>query len=96
MPQKHLGHRLEKKGPGFRSDFSEEFIEEFAEWLSRNYRVGIHGNPCGREDKSVARIKKKRGTRGVGDCNRCVFSQALNHQVKIANRKSEIAVGVKP
>lgn len=46
IPQAHLEHPLEKKGPGFRSDFSESFIEQFATWLSRTFEVGIHGLPC--------------------------------------------------
>ena len=46
IPQKHLDHPFEKKGPGHRSDFSEEFIEEFASWLKRTFRPGVHGLPC--------------------------------------------------
>ena len=37
---------LEKTGPGYRSDFSEAFIAEFAEWLNATYKVGVHGLPC--------------------------------------------------
>ncbi len=52
IPQERLEHVFEKKGPGFRSDFSDEFIEGFAQWLNQNYKVGVHGDPCGHEDKS--------------------------------------------
>ena len=51
IPKGHLIHPIEKKGPGFRSDFSQQFIDDFMKWLESNYRVGIHGLPCGvRED----------------------------------------------
>jgi hypothetical protein len=46
IPQKHLDHPFEKKGPGHRCDFSEAFIEEFAKWLKANFKVGVHGQPC--------------------------------------------------
>ncbi len=48
IPTKHLSHAFEKSGPGFRSDFSEGFISDFAEWLTKNYRAGVHGPPCGK------------------------------------------------
>jgi hypothetical protein len=59
IPKRHLTHPLEKKGPGFRSDFSEEFIEDFVEWLERNYEIGVHGEPCGHRGKSCVQIRKK-------------------------------------
>jgi hypothetical protein len=46
LPKKHLDHPFEKKGPGFRSDFSEEFISDFAAWLKSRYHAGVHGPPC--------------------------------------------------
>ena len=46
IPSSHLQHPFEKTGPGYRSDFCEEFIAEFAEWLSATYKVGVHGLPC--------------------------------------------------
>jgi hypothetical protein len=59
IPKRHLTHPLEKKGPGYRRDFSEEFIEDFVGWLERNYEVGVHGEPCGHRGKLSVRIKRK-------------------------------------
>ena len=43
----HPTHPLEKKGPGFRSKFSEKFTIAVTEWLNGNFRSGIHGIPHG-------------------------------------------------
>ncbi len=56
----HLDHPLEKKGPGFRSDFSNEFIEDFAQWIERTYQVGEHGDPCGNREESSLCIRLKK------------------------------------
>jgi hypothetical protein len=37
---------LEKKGPGFRSDFDQQFIDQLAKCLTRTFRIGVHGMPC--------------------------------------------------
>jgi hypothetical protein len=50
IPQRfrnHPAHPLEKKGPGFRSKFSETFTTAVTEWLDGNFRSGIHGIPHG-------------------------------------------------
>ncbi len=44
------GFKLEKKGPGFRSDFNSENIRRFVEWLEietheRGLGLGRHGDP---------------------------------------------------
>lgn len=46
IPQSHLDHPFEKRGPGHRSDFSEQFVEGFAKWLKAHFKVGVHGLPC--------------------------------------------------
>lgn len=46
MPNRHLDHSFEKKGPGYRSDFTEEFIRDFADWLEGSFAPGAHGRPC--------------------------------------------------
>jgi len=46
IPQEHLGQDFEKRGPGHRSDFSLEFIEDFTSWLEATFRRGVHGLPC--------------------------------------------------
>jgi len=45
-PKTNRRHSFEKKGPGFRRDFSEEFIEDFAKWLKATFKVGVNGLPC--------------------------------------------------
>jgi hypothetical protein len=47
IPKKHLAHSFEKRGPNYRSDFSDEFINDFATWLASNHKVGVHGPSCG-------------------------------------------------
>lgn len=59
IPKEHLSHSLEKKGPGFRSDFRMRFIEDFERWLENNYEIGIHGDPCGIVGKSSEQIRKR-------------------------------------
>ena len=39
-------HRLEKRGPGFRSDFDEAFVARFETWLRNKFRRGVHGAAC--------------------------------------------------
>lgn len=46
IPRKLLDHPFEKSGPGHRSDFSNEFINDFAKWLKTTFKVGVHGQPC--------------------------------------------------
>lgn len=52
IPSQHLDRPFEKRGPGFRSDFSLDFINDFAAWLERTFRVGVHGSPCGKRAAS--------------------------------------------
>jgi hypothetical protein len=47
IPKKCLDVPFEKKGPNFKSNFNEDFMEDFIGWLEMNYTVGIHGPPCG-------------------------------------------------
>ncbi|RLC82105.1 MAG: hypothetical protein DRJ03_19480 [Chloroflexi bacterium] len=69
IPKEHLSHSLEKKGPGFRSNFSAEFIEDFVRWLERNYEIGIHGDPCGYEVRSFTQVRKKNQWDGSLHCD---------------------------
>lgn len=46
IPRTHLKHNFEKRGPRHRSDFSEEFIGDFASWLGATFKRGVHGLPC--------------------------------------------------
>lgn len=50
IPKASLGHRIEKKGPGFRTDFPESFIRRLTAWVQRTYAVGMHG------DRTVAAV----------------------------------------
>lgn len=46
IPQRFLDHPLEKKGPGYRRDFSESFIKEFTGWLDKSFKVRAYAPPC--------------------------------------------------
>lgn len=59
IPKNHLEHPLEKRGPGYRRDFSNEFILDFTQWLERHYEVGVHGIPCADGKVSFVSIKVK-------------------------------------
>jgi hypothetical protein len=48
IPDGHLDHPFEKKGPGYRCDFSQAFIDDFTEWLETTFHRGVHGPPCKR------------------------------------------------
>jgi hypothetical protein len=47
IPNRHLSHPFEKRGPGFRSDFSESYITDFTAWLRSTFRRGVHAQPYG-------------------------------------------------
>jgi hypothetical protein len=64
IPSHSLIHPFEKKGPGYRCDFSDGFIQDFASWLEQSYRVGRHGDPCKPQSKlripsCVTEVKRK-------------------------------------
>ncbi len=68
IPHDHLDHNFEKRGPGYRSDFSEEFIGDFVTWLERNFTKGVHGLPCKPlaeyvVPKCTPKVKRKRPCR---------------------------------
>ena len=67
VPRKHLGHAFEKKGPGYRCDFSEEFVESFASWLDNSFGRGRHGPPC----KPLTEHSKRRCSSQVRRKGRC-------------------------
>ena len=46
--------RLEKRGPGFRSDFDEKYISRFTSWLMNECKPGIYGEPCWKQIKDAA------------------------------------------
>lgn len=50
---------LEKRGPGFRSDFGGDYIEKFQKWIT-TYKSGKHGDPCKQqslENRKAGRCK---------------------------------------
>ena len=46
LATRHRDHPIEKRGPGHRSRFADEFATNFSAWLERQHRVGVHGRPC--------------------------------------------------
>jgi hypothetical protein len=68
IPDKHLDHPFEKSGPGYRCDFSDEFVEAFASWLPATFTKGVHGSPCKPLSdlpvpKCPSRVKRKKQCR---------------------------------
>lgn len=67
FPDKFKNHNtfpLEKKGPNYKSNFDENYIHEFLEWLHSKYSPGIKGNPCSYEEEKqlyIDEIKNKKG-----------------------------------
>ena len=45
IPHPEGGHGLEKSGPGFRRDFSVDYISKFVVWFDAQ-TPGRHGQPC--------------------------------------------------
>lgn len=45
VPSESVIPHLEKRGPGFRSDFEERQIRKFVAWLA-THTPGKHGEPC--------------------------------------------------
>jgi hypothetical protein len=46
IPRTHLGCPFENPGRGYRRDFAQEFVADFAKWLEDNFKVGVNGPPC--------------------------------------------------
>jgi Nucleotide modification associated domain 2 len=46
LPKKLRHVPLEKKGPGYRRDFIERFVQELTSRFASKFKVGIHGRPC--------------------------------------------------
>jgi hypothetical protein len=68
----HPDHPLEKSGPGFRSKFSDSFVNALTKWLQRNYRPGMLGRPHGyaldqssvdQRNSCTQRVKERRKRR---------------------------------
>ena len=58
IPTEHLDYEFEKTGPGYRCDFSEEFVEDFANWLQDNFKTGVHGGRGKRVRSRFGRLGK--------------------------------------
>jgi hypothetical protein len=52
LPER-LIRRLVKKGPGFRSDYPAEGIMDLVGAITRDYKIGMHGDPCGSVEPSI-------------------------------------------
>ena len=53
LARRHLERPIEKRGPGYRNRFSDDFVKRFVAWLERQYQPGVHGDPCA-EHREVA------------------------------------------
>jgi hypothetical protein len=45
IPSANLSHPFEKSGIGFRSDFTQPFVDNFVRWLRVGFRRGVHAQP---------------------------------------------------
>ena len=52
-----LAGDLEKRGPGFRSDFDEAFIRQLVTWTDEHWKRGRHGEPCAPHDATGSNVK---------------------------------------
>jgi len=68
IPKKDFPH-LEKRGPGFRSDFDEKYIDRFVTWLEKGYKTGKQGEPCMKDERD----SERKGSRG---CKSSCFESA--------------------
>jgi hypothetical protein len=55
IPRDKFPH-LEKKGPGFRSDFDGEYVKRFENWMTR-HKTGKHGDPWMQKASKERRAK---------------------------------------
>jgi hypothetical protein len=55
---KELATDLIKRGPGFRSDCPDEKIMGLIQWISQNYKLGMHGDPCGGTD-ALTKVRRQ-------------------------------------
>lgn len=63
IPKKFMSHPktpLEKKGPRYRTDFGDDFINEFTNWIQKTYKTGFYGDPCTYELNSISFKNLKR------------------------------------
>ena len=63
IPKKFMSHPktpLEKKGPRYRKDFDDHFINEFTNWIQKTYKAGLYGDPCTYELNSISFKNLKR------------------------------------
>ena len=61
IPMEKFPH-LEKRGPGFRSDFNAEYIKNFEKWIT-GHKSGKHGSPCKQQSS-----EKRSGRRCKSSC----------------------------
>ena len=53
LTRRHRDHPIEKRGPGHRSRFTDEFVAGFAAWVGGEYRARVHGRPCAEHPDAV-------------------------------------------
>lgn len=63
IPKKKFPN-LEKRGPGFRCDFTTAYIDRFVRWLEERSESRKLGEPCIRQERES-------GRRGGGTCKSC-------------------------
>jgi hypothetical protein len=50
IPRRFRNYPLEKKGPGYRRNFDDKFIQRLVNWFANSHKIGRHGDPCAYKD----------------------------------------------
>lgn len=84
IPTKNLAHPFEKKGPSFRRDFNQAFINDFKRWLHSKWSVGLKGPPCGGHPSWVFASKVFRSSGHQSTKTGCTnFSRCAPHTFRL-------------
>lgn len=55
---RELAENIAKRGAGFRSDYPPEKLKKLVMWFGRNYKIGMHGDPCGAKRNTLKARRK--------------------------------------
>jgi hypothetical protein len=85
LPPGDADESLEKKGPGFKKHFSDEFIAALIQWIEATYEPGVHGDPCGHGPHTSLRVRMRAAHAGSSP-SLCAADPALDANPSVAKR----------
>jgi hypothetical protein len=53
LPRLFDSHPIEKRGPNFRCDFTDQMVRSFGRWIAHRFKPGVHGDPCAPLEKTM-------------------------------------------